>query len=100
MTVQTVGFCVPYPSDRLSCFNKTKQKQEFQQVRFHQCNIATIRTETDNSVLLQVRDESSLHGPMLHVFQFESIQNVLEFLFQNLKSGIGNYSDILHFVVN
>jgi len=29
-------FCLPYPSDRLSCFNKTKQKQIFQQVRFLQ----------------------------------------------------------------
>ena len=50
-------------------------------------NIVTRRVETDNNVLLQVRDESSFHGLMLLAIQFGLIRNVLEFLFQNLKSG-------------
>jgi len=37
---------------------------------------------------------------MLLVFRFELIKNVLEFIFQNLKSGIGNCFEIPHFVVN
>jgi len=37
---------------------------------------------------------------MLLVFRFQLIKNVLEFLFQNLKSGIGNCIEIPHFVVN
>jgi len=44
------------PADRLPCFNKTKQKQVFQQVRFHQWNIVTRRVETDSNVLLQVSE--------------------------------------------
>jgi len=63
-------------------------------------NIVTRRVETDNNVLLQVRDESSFHGLMLLAIQFELIRNVLGFLFQNLKSGIGSCFEILHFVVN
>jgi len=50
-------------------------------------NIVTRRVETDNNVLSRVRDESSFHGLMLLAIQFELIGNVLEFLFQNLKSG-------------
>ena len=63
-------------------------------------NIVTRRDETDNNVLLQARYESSFHGLMLLSIQFELIRNVLEFLFQNLKSGIGSCFEILHFVVN
>jgi len=37
---------------------------------------------------------------MLLVFRFELIKNVLEFVFQNLKSSIGNCFEILHFVMN
>jgi len=37
---------------------------------------------------------------MLLVFWFELIKNVLEYLFRNLKSGIGNCFEIPHFVVN
>ena len=92
-------FCVPYPSDRLSCFNKTKQKQAFHQVRFHLWSIITRRVETDNNTLLRVRDELSFHGLMLLVFRFELNKNVLEFVFQNLKSSIGSCFEILHFVV-
>jgi len=62
--------------------------------------IVTRRDETDNNVLLQVRYESCFHGLMLLSIQFELIRNVLEFLFQNLKSGIGSCFEILHFVVN
>ena len=75
-------------------------QQVFQQIRFHQWNVITRRVEADNNVLLQVRDESSFHGLMLLVFRFELIKNVLEFLFQNLESSIGNCFEILHFVVN
>jgi len=51
-------------------------------------------------MLLRVRDESSFHGLMLLAVEFELIRNVLEFVFQNLKSSIGNCFEILHFVVN
>ena len=63
-------------------------------------NIVTRRVETDNNVLLQVRDESSLHSLILLAIQFELIRNVLEFLFQNLKNSIAGCFEILHFVVN
>ena len=63
-------------------------------------NIVTRRVETDNNILLQVRDESSFHGLMLLAIQLELIRNVLEFLLQNLKSSIGNSFEILHFVMN
>ena len=43
-----------------------------------------------------MRDELSFHNIMLLVFRFELIKNVLEFLFQNLKSGIGNCFEISH----
>jgi len=69
-------------------------------VRFHQWNVVTRRVEADKNVLLQVRDESSFHGLMLLVFRFEVIENVLEFLFQNLKNSIDNCFLVLHFVVN
>jgi len=36
---------------------------------------------------------------MLLVFRFALIKNLLEFLIQNLKSGIGNCFEIPHFVV-
>jgi len=51
-------------------------------------------------MLLQVRDELSFHGLMLLAIQLELIRNVLVFLFQNLKSSIGNSFEILHFVMN
>jgi len=63
-------------------------------------NIVTRRVETDNHVLLQVRDESSFHGLMLLAIQFKLIRNVLEFLFQNFKDSIGTCFEILHFVVS
>jgi len=62
-------------------------------------NIVTRLVETDKNVLLQVRDESSFHGLMLLAIQFELIRNVLELIFQNLKSSIGSCFEILHFVV-
>ena len=37
---------------------------------------------------------------MLLVFRFKLIKNVLEFLFQNLESSIGDCFEILHFVMN
>ena len=63
-------------------------------------NIVKRRVETDNNVLLHVRDESSFHGLMLLAIQFELIRNVLEFPFQNLKSSIDSCFELLHFVVN
>ena len=62
-------------------------------------NVVTKLVETDNNVLLQVRDESSFQGLMLLAIQFELIRNVLEFIFQNLKSSIGSCFEMLHFVV-
>ena len=62
-------------------------------------NIVTRRVETDNNVLLLVRDESSFHGLMLLAIQLELIRNVVQFLFQNLKSSISSCFEILHFVV-
>jgi len=49
-------------------------------------NILTRRVETDNNVLLQVRDESSFHSLMLLAIQFELIRNVLEFSFKISKA--------------
>jgi len=74
--------------------------QVFQQVCFHKWNVIRRQVEAYNNVLLQVRDESSFHGLMLLAFRFKLIKNVLEFLFPNLKSSIGNCFEILHFVVN
>jgi len=81
-------------------FKKKQTKTSIQAGALSPVNIVTRRLETDNNVLFQVRDESSFHGLMLFAFQFELIRNVLQFLFQNLKSSIGNCFEILHFVVN
>ena len=93
------SFCVPYPFDPLSCFNKNT-KRSILAGALSPVNIVTRRVETDNNVLLQVRDESSSHGVMLLIIQFELIRNVLEFLFQNLKSSIDSCFKTVHFVVN
>jgi len=82
-------FRIPSPLTVYHVLTKPNKNEYSSRCTFSSEYVAR-RVEADNDVLLQVRDESFFQGLMLLTFQFELIRNVLEFLFQNLKSSIGN----------